>query len=180
MDKSVFEKYIQEMRRMQSAAIPSPSVTPVTEYIPATKPTVEPTIPPENGQNMSGEGFLVVNVTSVRGLFPVEGAEVTVFTGSWESPTVIAQATTDQSGKTPPISLPAPAARFSEAPDPAERPYAYYNVHTVEDGFREYFNYNVAVFDGVTSLQNITLEPMTSEISQNRPIVIDEFENYSL
>lgn len=173
MDKSIFEKYIEEMRRMQKEATPIKTVsTP-----PAPKKPVTPT---ENGGDMQGEGYLVVNVTAVRGLYPVEGAEVTVFTGEADSPIIVATATTDQSGKTPPIPLPAPAEELSESPDPAERPFAYYNIRTVEDGFRENLNFNLAIFDKVTSLQTITLEPMTTEVEQNRPIIIDEFENYSL
>lgn len=173
MDKSVFEKYIEEMRRMQAKSAPIKTAAP-----PPTPP--KPITHTENGNDMQGEGYLVVNVTSVRGLYPIEGADVTVFTGEADSPTVVATATTDQSGKTPPIPLPAPSVEFSESPDPSERPFAYYNIRTVEDGFRENLNFNLAIFDKVTSLQTITLEPMTTEIEQNRPIVIDEFENYGL
>lgn len=172
MDRSVFEKYIEEMRAMKAAAKPAPSAD--------TTPQTEVVSPAPNKEDMSGIGWLIVNVTSLRGLYPVKGAEVTVFTGSRDNRKIVARETTDQSGKTPIIRLETPSAEFSESPNPSERPFAYYNISTVEDGFKESLNFNLAVFDGVTSVQNVTLEPLSSEIEQNRPIVIDEFENYGL
>lgn len=172
MDKSLFDKYIKEMRTMKAAAtLPTqnslPTVTKVTDA-------------DENSEDMTGLGYLIVNVTSVRGLYPINGAKVTVFTGSEDNMTVIAEEVTDRSGKTPPIPLEAPSSVYTQTPDPTERPYSYYNIRTVEDGFKTNLNYNVAVFDKITSVQNINLEPMTSQIEQNRPIIIDEFENYTL
>lgn len=171
MDKSVFEKYIKEMREMQAAATP-------------TQKIAEPQNPePESATNnpdMSGRGNLIVNVTSARGLYPIEGAIVTVFTGDREERKVIAEVSTNKSGKTPTIELPAPSGRFSESPDPAERPYAYYNIHTEADGFVDNFNFNAAVFDNITSVLNVNLEPLTTSVKGNRPIIIDGFENYNL
>lgn len=172
MDKSVFEKYIAEMRAMKAVAMPEPKETPA--------PMPKAIIAEPNAKDMSGAGYLVVNVTSLRGLYPVAGAEVTVFTGENENRRILAKETTDQSGKTPLIKLSAPSAEFSESPNPAERPFAYYNLSVIEDGFRESLSFNLAVFDGVTSVQNVTLEPLSAEPEQNRPIVIDEFESYGL
>lgn len=175
MDKSIFEKYIQEMRAMQAVAMPAPIAPPVPQAPPATHVESEP-----NSSDMSGMGKLIVNVTSVRGLYPVEGARVTVFTGETDNMNVIAEVTTDRSGKTPAIELPAPSIRFSESPDPSERPYAYYNIRTIADGFVENLNYNAAVFDSVTSLLNVDLQPLTTGVGGNRPIIIDGFDNYTL
>lgn len=172
MDRSVFEKYIEEMKAMKASAMPEP---------PETRP-VQPRVitPPPNDEDMSGTGYLVVNVTSLRGLYPVAGAEVTVFTGDGEDRKIIAREVTDQSGKTPLMKLAAPAVEFSESPNPAERPFAYYNLSVAEDGFRESLSFNLALFDGVTAVQNVTLEPLSVEPEQNRPIVVDEFESYGL
>lgn len=171
MDKTVFEKYIKEMREMKAAA------KPVVSY---QKPQKEATVSPPNSKDMAGIGGLMVNVTSARGLYPVSGASVTVFTGDGDNRKIIAEVITDASGKTPLIPLPAPSVRFSESPDPAERPYAYYNIYTVADGFVENYNYNAAVFDKTTSIQNVNLEPLTTSVEGNRPIIIDGFENYNL
>lgn len=171
MDKSVFEKYINEMRAMKSAAMPSP----ILERPAVSQPESEP-----NNPEMSGSGNLIVNVTSARGLYPVEGAFVTVFTGSDDEKKIVKEVSTDKSGKTPVIVLPAPSSRLSESPNPSERPYAYYNIHTEADGFVDNFNFNAAVFDKITSVQNVNLEPLTTSIEGNRPIIIDSAENYNL
>ncbi len=174
MDKSIFEKYIQEMRVMQAAAIPV-----ITPEMPQSPPAARVESQP-NSDDMTGTGNLIVNVTTVRGLYPIEGAKVTVFTGDNDNMEVISEVITDRSGKTPAIELSAPSIRFSESPDPSERPYAYYNVRTVADGFVENLNYNASVFDSVTSLLNVNLQPLTTGVEGNRPIVIDGFDNYTL
>lgn len=171
MDKSIFEKYINEMRAMKAAA----TLSPISETPPTPKPESSP-----NHPEMGGVGNLIVNVTSARGLYPVEGALVTIFTGYGEQRKVITEVSTNKSGKTPVITLPAPSSRLSESPEPSNRPYAYYNIHTEADGFVDNFNFNAAVFDKITSVQNVNLEPLTTSVEGNRPIIIDGFENYNL
>lgn len=167
MDKELFKQYIDQMRAMKaSASLPEETPTPRTET--------------ENSPDMPGTGRLIVNVTSLRGLYPVSMAEVTVFTEKDGQERVIARAVTDMSGKTPTLELAAPSGELSEAPDPSERPYAYYNIRTIADGFLDNINLNVAVFDGVTSVQSVSLQPRTTGVDGNRPIVIDEYENYTL
>ncbi len=167
MDKSVFEKYIEEMRAMKASAMPEP------------RPAVAP-VYHSNSENMEGTGELRIRVTSVRGLYPVKNARITVFTGDVGNMAVVAEGTTDQSGASPTFSLPAPASSLSDSPDPASRPYALYNILTEADGFRETYNYNAAVFDGVTSLQTVELIPLTDDPKLNGPIIIDEYEEYPL
>lgn len=176
MDKSMFEKYIQEMKKMKAQAMPvTEKEKPKAESVMA-----EPLHQTDNDENMTGIGGLIVTATTLRGLYPVENAKVTVFTGTKENMNVIAEAVTDISGKTPLIKLPAPSSVYTEAPDPSERPYAYYNIETSADGYIPTGNYNVAVFDKVTSVQNVSLYPIISTPEGNQPIVIDEFDNYEL
>lgn len=179
MDQSVFEKYINEMRTMKAAAVPAQNIV----EPPVAAPSVPERMPIEsepNNPQMAGKGYLIVNVTSVRGLYPVEGARVTIFTGDIENAVVLDEVVTDRSGKTPVIELAAPSSVYAESPEPSERPYAYYNIRTIADGFIETLNYNVAVFDSVTSIQNVNLLPVTTEIERNRPIIIDGFDDYTL
>ncbi len=170
MDKAEFDKYIEEMRRMRAAA---------TIKAVAAEPPVKKTSHP-NAPDMTGEGRLIVNVTSVRGIYPVSGATVRVFAGDEENMEVFFEGITDQSGKTTLIPLPAPAGEYAGTPDPSERPYAFYNIKTSADGFSDNYNYNVSVFDGVTSLQNVGMTPISTEVPRNRPIIIDEYESYNL
>lgn len=168
MDKSLIDKYIAEMRAMQAVSMPSP--------IPQSDPPVET----ENAEVMSGEGGLIVNLTAVRGLYPVSGGRVSVFTGRGQGAKAVAEAYTDDSGKTPVLKLPTVSAAESETPNDKGRPFAYYNIKTAADGYIPTIYYNVAVFDGVVSVQNISLYPVASRPEGNKPIVIDEYESYEL
>ena len=133
---------------------------------------------PADIPDMSGEGKLVVNVTTIRGLYPVKNALISVFKGTVDNMELIAQENTDESGKTPVIRLPAPPGVLTESPENTVRPYAFYNILTEADGFISNINYNAAVFDGVTSLQNVDMIPLSKE--NNNPIVTDEFQEYTL
>lgn len=166
MDRALIDKYIEEMRAMQAAALPE------------KKPTASPQ-ESENSKDMSGEGGLAVFLTAVRGLYPVENGKVVIFTGSEQNMEIIAEEYTNESGKTPVIRLPAVSSVFSEAPNPTERPFAYYNIKSSADGYIDTLNYNVAVFDNVTSVQTVPLYPIASR-PDNSPIIIDEFDNYEL
>lgn len=175
MDKSLFDKYIKELREMQAAAMPTKEI--------AIAPSVQTAAPPqssENSDDMTGSGGIIVFATAVRGLYPIENARVTVFTGEGDNIKILAESLTDKSGKTPLMKLSAPSSDFTEAPDPSERPYAYYNIRTVADGYVETLNYNVAVFDDITSVQSVSLYPIASRPDNSGPIIIDEFENYEL
>ncbi len=177
MDKSMFEKYIKEMREMQSRSMPVTEKEQAKAVAVQTEPLARPT---ENNDNMTGSGSIIVNATAVRGLYPVQNAKVTIFTGTADNMKIIAEEFTDISGKTPLITLPSPSSVYTDAPDPSQRPYAFYNIRTVADGYIPTDNYNVTVFDKVTSVQNVSLYPVTSAPEGNRPIIIDEFENYEL
>ena len=169
MDKSLIDKYIEELRTMHSMI--SSKDKKAAEPVP---------LETENQEDMTGDGGLVVMVTAVRGLYPVASAKVTVFTGNVKNMNIIAEAYTNDSGKTPLIKLPSVASTESEAPSSNKRPFAYYNIKTTADGYIDTVNYNLAVFDGVTSVQNISLYPLASRPKDSGPIVIDEFENYEL
>lgn len=177
MDKSMFEKYIKEMKEMQAKSMPVSKTEEVKTTAVQATPTINPT---KNDENMTGSGSLIVTATAVRGLYPVANAKVIVFTGTADDMNIITETFTDISGKTPPITLPAPSSVYTDAPDPAERPYAYYNIKTSADGYIPTDNYNVAVFDKITSVQNVSLYPLVSTPDGNRPIIVDEFENYEL
>ena len=168
MDKSLIDKYIEEIRAMQAAAKPVQNEA-------APEPQIS-----ENSNDMDGNGGLIVMVTTVRGLYPVASAKVTVFTGNAKNMNLVAEEYTNESGKTPLIKLPSVSSDLSEAPNPKERPFAYYNIKTTADGYIDTINYNVAVFDGITSVQNVSLYPIASRPDDSGPIVIDEYENYEL
>lgn len=171
MDKAVFEKYIREMKNMSKKAI---SVAAEPERRVGEAPTI--TTPPTES---TGEGYLSVNVTSVRSLYPIKNAKVTVFTGQLENMVKLFEGYTDESGKTEIFPLPAPPVSLAQNFENSLPVFAEYNILTEADGFIPAVNYSLAVFDRVTSLQNINMIPKTV-FSDNSAIVTDEENNYEL
>ncbi len=172
MDKTLFDKYVKEMKEMRAIALKrNPDL--------AAKTVVSQNIVmPADTPDMSGNGRLIVNVTTIRGLYPVKNALVTVFKGGVDNMEVVARLNTDESGKTPIFTLPAPPAVLTENPENTVRPYAFYNILTEADGFVDNINYNATIFDGITSLQNVNMVPLSN--GNNQPIVSDGYEEYTL
>ena len=72
-------------------------------------------------------GSLQISVTSSLGLTPIRGAIVTIsYTGDPDSP--METLTTDESGQTGVITLPAPPRELSLSPDITAQPYSEYNI----------------------------------------------------
>lgn len=128
----------------------------------------------------TGRGGLQVIVTTIKGLYPLKGATVTIFKGPYEQMQVIDRALTDESGKTKVFNLEAPPKSLSESAGSQVRPYANYNISISADGFLEQVNMNVPVFDGVVSLQNADLILNSAAGKDGKPRFFDETEDYNL
>jgi hypothetical protein len=104
-----------------------------------------------------GKGVLTVIARTGGGALPVEGAAVTVRPLT-EGGSPIRTVYTDESGRTPPLSLNSPPAATSLSPGNA-RPYAVYEIVVEKDGFYTHRNQNAPIFTGVTSMQYAELIP---------------------
>ena len=81
------------------------------------------------------QGFLRVFVIERTGLTPIENATLTIVYE--ETPDVEPREfTTDNSGQTPLVTLPAPPLEYSEAPD-EPKPYADYTITVNKPGYEE-------------------------------------------
>jgi len=109
-------------------------------------------------QNMQ-TGYLVVNVSTARGAIPLRDAAVTVYYDESGNTSVHSVLTTDMSGKTPKITLPAPARILSESPGNGKA-FATYTVTIEKDGYYPVTNTGVPVFAGVTSIQPVEMVPL--------------------
>ncbi len=125
-------------------------------------------------------GGLVVNVTTLRGLYPVEGALVTVFTGTRDNMEIVEIDTTDQSGKSKTFALSAPPRAESQQESDNKTPYSSYNVSVRSDGFIEQIVMNVPIFSGVVSMQGIDLVKNTVAGKNTEPQIIEGGTNYNL
>lgn len=90
---------------------------------------------------------------------PVEGATVSI--SSPAQPTaVIEELTTDVSGLTPDIELPAPPVDYSLEPSEVQ-PYAEYNIRIVQPEYSPVNIANMQVLADVTAIQNATMRQAT-------------------
>jgi len=90
---------------------------------------------------------------------PVEGAAVSI--SSPAQPTaVIEELTTDESGLTPDIELPAPPVDYSLEPSEVQ-PYAAYNIRIVQPEYSPVSIANMQVLADVTAIQNATMRQAT-------------------
>lgn len=184
MQKKTPQDYAKELLQMYRANTTAmQSTTPPEKLYPLPPETVTSTILPHNIEGVfeDGTGGMQVNVTTLRRLYPVEGAIVTVFTGNPGSQSVVETDVTDQSGKTGVFNLKTPPKTDSQqSENGGEAPYANYNISVKSDGYVEQIAMNVPVFSGVVSVQGFDLLPITAAGGHTEPQIINEGNTYDL
>ena len=167
MDKNVIEQYKNEMLKMYSKARSVPTIA--TEIAPTPAPT--PTV---------SQGMLIGIVTTLRSLYPVVGAKVTVFTGNPEEMTVIDTDFTDNSGRTKSFTLPTPERQLSQTSGASDKPYSSYNMLVQADGYIDNIHLNIPVFSGITSLQSSNMMLSETAGENKGPQIFDEAQQFTL
>ncbi|MGN0687312.1 MAG: hypothetical protein ACI4KA_04310 [Oscillospiraceae bacterium] len=104
-------------------------------------------------------GSIRFAATAARGAFPVPGARVVISRKIGGKDHVFYVLTTDISGLTPVVTVPAPPKELSESPGSIVTPYATYNAAVSADGYNNVSIINLPVFEGVMSMQRIALVP---------------------
>ena len=101
-----------------------------------------------------------MNVTIEGQLIPVENATVTIFdTGNPGQ--IVERTTTNSSGQTGQILLPAPNPEYSlEITD--EQPYSEFNCRVEAEGYEPFFVSAMQILPGINSLQQVPLRPLTA------------------
>ena len=110
-------------------------------------------------------GTLIFQVTGGQGAFPVAGATVTITKPLDERLGISVTVTTDESGKTPPLSLPAPSRELSQSPNNGIV-YAAYQAEISAPNHVTTKIRDLPVFDGITTIQPVSLSP---DFGQNTP-----------
>lgn len=114
-------------------------------------------------------GRLRVNVTDINSGMPVRNARVSVaYTG--EPNRVLQQLTTDNSGQTDTVTLPAPPIEYSMEPS-VNQPFSEYTITVNADGFAEFSVSGTDVFSGEVSVQNISLERADSGVVPDNIVI---------
>ena len=106
-------------------------------------------------------GYLVVAVAAARGNLPLKGARVRIYSTENDEIRLLYTLTTDSSGRTERIELPAPPISASQTPDTDVIPYASYNIDTDYDGYYTIENIDAPVYSGITSVQNVAMIPIS-------------------
>ena len=118
-------------------------------------------------------GTLLFQVTGGQGTFPVEGATITITKALADGVSLSLQAVTDESGKTVPLSLPAPSRALSQAPNGGVV-YAAYQAEVSAPNYVTTDIRDLPIFDGITTIQPVNL---TTDIGGQRQNEVEEIED---
>jgi len=105
-----------------------------------------------------GKGYLKTRTITGNGTVPVAYAAITI---SDKNNNVIYNLTSDENGNAPEVSLVAPDRANSMNPLYSGPFFSRYNILVHADGLRPAIYEGVMIFDTVTSIQRIDLEPST-------------------
>lgn len=122
------------------------------------------------------KGRLSVQVTSALGLIPIRNARIQIsYTNAPE--TVVEQVTTNESGETETIELPAPPVELSQEPSEI-RPYSDYNLTITAEGYEPVTIEGSEILSGELSIQPVRMNPLEEENLVSSDIVIGDHTLY--
>ncbi|MBE6644983.1 MAG: hypothetical protein E7612_06365 [Ruminococcaceae bacterium] len=105
-------------------------------------------------------GTLIINASSAGGSLPTTGTVIRILGGTEENRDIQYSVITDIDGVSERIALPTPSRTLSMSPGTAEPSYALYNIEVSAPGFYTKRIFNVAVFDGVETVQPVNMIPI--------------------
>ena len=122
--------------------------------------------------NNTDMGKLQINVTSSLGLIPIQDATITIsYTGV---PNVtVEKLTTNSSGQSETIDLPAPPLEYSMEPV-EQQPYSEYNIQVEAPGYEPVLVSGTEILPDVTAVQPIRMNPLEITTQQEDTIVIPD------
>ncbi len=126
----------------------------------------------ENGYT----GKLQINVTSTLGLIPIQDATVTISYKGVPDVT-IEKLSTDSSGQTETVDLPAPPLEYSLTPV-EQQPYSEYNIQVEAPGYEPIVVSGTEILPDVTAVQPIKLTPVETTEEEEEVIVIPDHTLY--
>lgn len=106
-------------------------------------------------------GNLTINVTSSQGLIPIQNATITI-SYTREPDAVVTTLTTNESGQTEMVVLPAPSINYSTEPSEVQ-PYSEYNISVTAPGYEPVFISGTEILPDVTAVQPVSMTPLELE-----------------
>lgn len=161
--KSQEEKSIQPFE-------PIPQTEPTAKISPDNRENGSKTQPPDYPQpnyssyeefekQNNGKGTLIFQISTAQGALPIENAKCVLTKKFGGIIHEIKTLLTNESGKTEPLLLPAPPRSLSQQYETQIRPFALYDAAITRDGFVDIVLKDIPVFDGVQSVQRVSLLP---------------------
>ena len=175
MFEDLIEKYKLEMLNMRKSVAMPTQVTPENQN---TQPI--PPLAPNSDSSEDSLGYLTAVVSTIRNLYPVPNAKITIFTGNYPEMNIIATDTTDQSGKSRTFTLPTPQKNLSLDSNNNSIPYSKYNMMVSADGYLDNIHLNIPVFSGVKSVQRSNMLLRETAGENKEALIFDEENNYNL
>ena len=131
-------------------------------------------------ENINSEiGRLLVSVTSSVGYIPIKNATVKIYAERQKDGErlLLQDLTTDESGQTERVILPAPPKSLSQEP-PETRPYAQYDVEVSAEGYEPVSINGSEVMADELSVQNVEMNPLEEPDLVESDIVIPDHTLY--
>lgn len=112
-----------------------------------------------NNADFPDTGTLQVNVFSRNNYFPITNATVTIQNAQPGEGSIDEQLSTDSSGQTQIVSLPAPPLEYSLMPE-SSMPYGEYNVTVSAPGYETTVLTGTQILPDVKAIQNVRMNPL--------------------
>lgn len=126
----------------------------------------------------SSSGGLIIQVYEAEQAVPISGAHVIVSEEKDGKEHILRTLITDESGRTPIITLLTPQKDLSLSPG-NPMPYSRYNIRVDKMGYYTTENIDVPVFSGNVSIQPINLIPLPLDTFSGKKKVFVEREPFS-
>lgn len=125
--------------------------------------------------NYLKNGFLQIHTTVVGMALPLSGARCVISKLIDGKKRIYHNVLTDENGRTEELSLPAPDKCMTGAPaNDGPLPYGLYNLEVMKDGFKRICNFNIPIFDGILSVQDVNMIPLADSDDASEEIILDE------
>ena len=115
----------------------------------------------------TGRGTMSFRVYTAREALPVIGAKIIVTKQIGGEMHTFSVLTTDMSGQTAPITLPAPEKNLSLDSGNKIQPFALYDAVVSKTGYATIRYTGIPVFDGVNSVQRAAMVPTEEQMTEN-------------
>lgn len=119
-------------------------------------------------------GYLQITVSAADMAIPLSGARCVISKITDEKKHVYHNVLTNENGKTEELALSTLDKHISGSSDDSSRPFALYNLEVTKDGYKQVCDFNLPVFDGILSVQNVTMIPLAGINDESEEPALDE------